>query len=614
MSRRATARTEANFSPDVSPGEKQTDEVEKFLAAHRAARSVGSSVGDGWARLSEAADSVVNLQTLDELYHQALSAIQEVLGSDSVALLLANEAQDELVARASIGLGEESIVDLSIHYGQGMAGRVLATRAPMIVEDLSQITLASPTLRDQGIQSLAAVPLLSEKRVLGVLHTGSRRLGHFSAADVALLEILADRLAVALAAVQLFEQQRRLADISAFLAETARIMAEASDLSDALHRLAAAALPALGDVCLIDIIEEGALRRLVARHRDPARQALVDRLRTEYAPDVLGDHPAARVVQSGQVAWSATMPDDFLRATTRDDEHFAITKALGFRSYLAVPIESAVDVVGTLTMVSCSRSFTVRDVDFALLLAQQVGAVVGNAQQLDLAARTSHILQAALLPRALPDVPGMAVHSRYEAASQGLEVGGDFYDVALLPDGTAWFAIGDVEGHDRGAAALMGQFRSAARLLASQGKSPAALIDELQATWALMGFDRIATALFGKIEPRSGDVVLASAGHYPPLFVGHGEAHFLPVKPVPPFGSVSKSAVEWSGTLEKGETLLLFTDGLISERTLGVDRSMELLLEVVLRGDPAMDAVCDRVIATRADHEDDIALLALQCL
>ena len=459
-----------------------------------------------------------------------------------------------------------------------------------------------------------AVPIESDTRLLGVLHAGSRELGHFTVADSEVLEILANRLAVALDRVRFVEQHRQLADISSFLAETARIMAEASDLSSALHSLAAAALPGLGDICLIDIIEEGALRRLVARHRDPGRQKLVDRLRLEYPPEISGNHPAARVVESGQVRWSAHMSDAFLRATTRDDEHFALTKALGFRSYLAVPIESDGEVVGTLTMVSCTRSFMVRDVEFARLLAQQVGAVVGNAQRLDLVARTSHILQAALLPRGLPHVPGLAVCSRYEAASQSLEVGGDFYDLALLPDGKAWFMIGDVEGHDRGAAALMGQFRSVARMLASQGKGPADLVDELQASWKLMDFDRIATALFGQIEPSSGDLIMASAGHYPPLLIAEGVAEFLPIVPTPPLGSVDKPAVPWFGTLETGQILLLFTDGVISERTMGVDPSMARLAQVAVQGAITIEAVCDRVVASRAEHEDDIALLALECL
>jgi serine/threonine-protein kinase RsbW len=253
-------------------------------------------------------------------------------------------------------------------------------------------------------------------------------------------------------------------------------------------------------------------------------------------------------------------------------------------------------------------------VEFARLLAQQVGAVVGNAQRLDLVARTSHILQAALLPRGLPQVPGLAVCSRYEAASQSLEVGGDFYDLALLPDGKAWFMIGDVEGHDRGAAALMGQFRSAARMLASQGKGPAELVGEFQASWRLMDFDRMATALFGQIEPSSGDLVMASAGHYPPLLIAGGVAEFLPIAPTPPLGSVAKPAVPWTGTLETGQVLLLFTDGVISERTMGVDPSMARLARVAVEGAATLEAVCDRVVASRAEHEDDIALLALECL
>ena len=587
-------------------------EVERFVAAQRAARAVESSALALWNALIDAADAAVTDESLELLYEEAMVGIRDTLDADSVAFLLASESGKELVARASVGLGEKGTVGLRIEAGEGLAGRVLASKKPLVVDDLDQVTLAWPTLHDQGMRSVVAVPIISDNGVLGVLHAGSRELAHFTSADAELLESLADRVALALERVQLMEHHRRLADLGSFLAATARIMAEASDLTETLERLAATALPALGDICLIDLIDDGSLTRLVAKHRDPAKQHLVDRLRTEFPPEPEGPHPAVKVMRSGQVSWSTHMSDDFLRSTTRSEEHFALTKALGFRAYLAVPIEADQQVLGTLTMVSCSRRFRIDDLELAQALATQVGAQVGNAQRLDIAAKTSLILQAALLPRALPSVPGLSVCSRYEAASKNLDVGGDFYDVMLLPDGTAWFMIGDVEGHDRGAAALMGQFRSAARILAIQGAGPADLIEELQSSWTLMDFDRIATGLFGTLDPAGGTLTVACAGHYPPLVIDSETAEFLTVPASPPFGSAEGRPEEWEGYLEPGQILFLYTDGVVSDRRIGVERNMVRLRQVA-RGIPhEVQAVCERVLHSHPNHEDDIALLAIQ--
>ncbi len=584
----------------------------RFVAAQRAARAVGDAAAELWTQLTRAADAVITDRSLDALYTDALMTVMEVLDADSVALLLANEAQDALVARASFGLGDDHTVGLTIGAGQGMAGQVLFTKQPLIVDDLSTVALVSPALREHGLRSVLAVPIMSEKTVLGVLHVASCNLSHFSVGDTELLEFLADRLAVAFDRVRLFDKARQLADVSSFFAETAKIMAEAPDFTQALDRLAGAALPAFGDICLIDIVEDDQLKRLVAKHRDPECQHLVDRLRIEFPPDLSGDHPAARAIRLGMTSWTPAINDAFLRSTTRDEAHYALTKSLGFRSYLAVPIGSRGEIIGSLTLVSCRRSFSAQDVDFAECLAQQVGAVAANAQQLDLAARTSHILQAALLPASLPDIPGLLVNSRYAAATKSLEVGGDFYDLMLLADDQAWFMIGDVEGHDRGAAAVMGQLRSAARVLASQGNGPVELITVLQSVWERLGFARIATALIGQVDVTTGATILASAGHYPPLLVRPGGAEFVAVKPSPPLGGPFVKPSPWRGELQVGDLLLLYTDGAMNERRLGVERGMEMLVHTVVHGDIDPQSVCDRVIGAHADHDDDIALLAIE--
>jgi GAF domain-containing protein len=759
-------------------------DAETLLTAQQAARAA-ESAERWWRQLEAAAGAAVTSEALDNLLAGALDAMREVLGCDEVSLLIADETGSELIARASVGLGELAPSELHIPAGAGMAGRVLALRHPVLFPDLRTTQLVSPTLRQRGMLSVVAVPVMFEDRVLGVMHAGSTNLAAFGEADAELLLVLADRLAVALERVRLFEHERelrlaaeeladrlariqgvtselvaaasnedvaaaiatnlggesaaggaavgarakrsaelwlvdeealvavrpataraggaaagriplggddllaravaerrllhepagagartavpvvlrgepigalaiesgrgspsdaersflgvvaeqvaqglervrlfaeqaQLSTVSSFFARAARVTAEATGLEETLERLASLALAVLGDICLIDVAEHDRITRMVAQHRDPARQHLVDRLRNEFAPDPAGRHPAVEVIRRREARFSADLSDEFMSATTRDAEHLTLTRQLGFRSYLSVPLVASGEAIGAVTIVYTDRPFQVADVEFAERLAQQVAAVVANARRYDATFRTSHLLQQSLLPKALPEVSGLEVDTRYLAASRGLDVGGDFYDLIVLPSGRVGLMIGDVAGHDGDAAAMMGHLRSAIRALAGQVRRPAELVAALQWSWQLLGFTRIATGVFGRLDQDDGSLTLASAGHYPPLLVSDEATRFLPVLPGPPLGAVT-SAVrpptgpEWQGVLAPGELLLCYTDGAIDERGAGIDASMARLAQVARDGprDPA--AVCERVIDTlAADRADDVALLAIR--
>ncbi len=593
--------------------EPRSQQVERFVSVQRAARALSDSAREWWRSLLATSSTVVTTESLDELYRQCLSAMQSVLGADEVSILLADENGEALVARVSIGLGEKGTVKLHIRAGEGMAGQVLASHESLVISDLSRITLSSPVLQERGLRSVVAVPILSQSKVLGVLHAGSRELDHFTDSDAQLVGFLAERLAIAFDRVRLFEEQRRLARVSVFLAETAKIMAGASDLGETLDALARAALPAMGDICLIDVIEEESLTRVVARHRDPDQQWMTDRLRIEIAPDRNSSHPAAQVLKTGDSRWSASMSDDFLRSTTHNPDHYELTKALGFRSYLAVPISSDGDTIGTLTMVSCSRALTPNDVELAEGLARQVESVVAKARQLDLTAQTSHMLQAALLPTALPDIPGLSIEAFYAAAASSLDVGGDFYDV-VAPNDKAFVMIGDVEGHDRRAAAVMGQLRSAIRALACQGLGPDGVIRALRHSWKYLGFDRNATVLLGQIDPDTGVLTLASAGHPPPLLMRYGTTEYLPMTSSPLLGLEAHGDDPFVTRLDPDDVVLFYTDGAVQERRLGLIDGMERLRKIALDRGTGPDEICERVIGDDTNRDDDVVLLALSII
>jgi PAS domain S-box-containing protein len=404
-----------------------------------------------------------------------------------------------------------------------------------------------------------------------------------------------------------------------FLLRASDVLAGATGYAETLEKLAAVALPTLGDLCLIDVIaENGRLVRMVARHASASQQPLVDELLRHYPPEPAGPHPSAQAIVDLQSRYSAEMSEEFLRETTQDDRHFQIVKALDFTSYMTVPLVVDGQPLGTVTLVSAGsgRRFDAEDLALAEELAGRVALVVAKARRYEIEQRISHSLQASLLPVAVPDVPGLQIAVRYLPGTRDIEVGGDFYDVVALPSDAIALVVGDVAGHDIVAAATMGQLRSAMHALSTQLQTPGQLVQQLHDRWDQLGLERIATALYMHLEPKTGGLQIASAGHPPPLLLHDGRALIADVPPSPPLGApATVPVVEWTGVLEPGDLLICYTDGLVEDRDRDIDEGTQRLGEEALTAastDP--EVVCDHLVAALVGKErgDDVALLVIR--
>lgn len=181
-----------------------------------------------------------------------------------------------------------------------------------------------------------------------------------------------------------------------------------------------------------------------------------------------------------------------------------------------------------------------------------------------------------------PPAPNLDVAARYLPAESETRVGGDWYDVLTLPDGTVLIVVGDVSGHGLRAAAGMAQLRDALRGLAFTGAEPDRLLQLLNELLCHLGADFIATAVCGRLDPVRRTLTWARAGHLPPLLVHDGVARYLD-PPVGPLLGAHPAAVYRSAVLalEPDDLVLLFTDGLVERRDEGLDRGLERLLRAV---------------------------------
>jgi GAF domain-containing protein/anti-sigma regulatory factor (Ser/Thr protein kinase) len=173
----------------------------------------------------------------DELLDELLRRVIGVLGTDTAAVLMLDESRDELVARAAKGLEEEVEAGVRIPVGAGFAGRIAAERRPIAIPDISVADVRNPILREKGLQSLLGAPLLVEGRVIGVLHVGSLTLRDFTDEDSQLLQLAADRMAVAIDHARLYEAERSTAEQLRRLAAVTEAALSHLELDDLLEVL-----------------------------------------------------------------------------------------------------------------------------------------------------------------------------------------------------------------------------------------------------------------------------------------------------------------------------------------------------------------------------------------
>jgi serine phosphatase RsbU (regulator of sigma subunit) len=289
----------------------------------------------------------------------------------------------------------------------------------------------------------------------------------------------------------------------------------------------------------------------------------------------------------------------------------------GVHSLMVVPLMARGVTMGLVALhrLADSKPFTRADLSLARDFVRRAAVCIDNARLYTRERATALALQRGLLPRQIPEVPGLQLACRYVPAQTAAEVGGDWFDVIPLPGGRCALTVGDVTGHDVRAASLMGQLRTATRTLATLGLTPAQILTRLdQITADLTDEETNATCIYAVHDPATAEWEIAQAGHLPPAIArpGHPAAFpdlpaCLPLGTGLPGGPYQATRLH----LSHGSTLVLYTDGLIEDPAADISTGMaRLACTLTTTSQLPVSQACDTLLATLAPHPaDDIAIL-----
>ncbi|GAA3381924.1 GAF domain-containing SpoIIE family protein phosphatase [Cryptosporangium minutisporangium] len=542
------------------------------------------------------------------------------------------------------GLGQPWMTERQTPLSHSFCQQVVVSGRPLVVTDARQHPdlRTSPAIPDLGVVANAGMPLTDgEGHVLGSLCAIDHRPRNWNAHELDLLTDLAaacsSELRLRISGHRAETALQRTVDASA-AREQAQAEAErlAADVDTALRhsRVLLGASEALQGALTVDDVVR-AVSDLVSGDLAPTHVGVMfldrrSRRLNLVTPEPLPAGPAERwatvPADSDQPAARAVRDQRPLFFRSRSDfqalfpDQVGDLDQIGWQALVCAPLLSSDGPLGTLRFAwTDPQRLDVGERAVILSLAGYVTQALERARHLHERSTVAETLQRAMLTD-LPTAPPYQLAARYEPAHRVEQVGGDWYDAVALPDDRLALVIGDVTGHDIGAAARMGQLRSMLRAyLIDQPDSPADALQRLDSANYVLGDRTLATALVAVVEPDGEEghrLRWSPAGHPPPIVLhpdGTTEALtasdlMLGVRP-------RTRRTTHTAPIPAGGTLLLYTDGLAETRTANIDTGIARLRQfLTAHRHLPLEELLDALLSDGFGftHHDDIAVLALR--
>ncbi|MEU6506422.1 SpoIIE family protein phosphatase [Streptomyces sp. NPDC046942] len=504
---------------------------------------------------------------LTEILDGMATAIEELSPDMIVSVLLIDPDGQRLRHGTAPSLPDfynEAIDGTPIGEGVGSCGTAAFRHEPVIVTDIA----TDPLWKDYrdlalraGVAACWSTPIQdADGRLLGTFAMYHRTPKAPADRDVTLSVAFARIAALAIERHRAVEarriaQERETAvrEDLAFLLEASTAITGETHFAESLQCLARLTVPALAPLCAVHVVERGRTRRIAVAASTREGEQLLS------SPALCNDVDAAvaRVLASGAIETAHTGSP---------------CAQFGVTGYVCVPLTTRGRTFGTLTLLATSLTLDSHTIALAQELACRAASSADNAHQFTDRVRLAHDLQAGLLPPELPRIPGATLAASYRPAGEGLDVGGDFYDVFPLP-GDRWaFMIGDVSGRGALAATTTGMVRHTARAAARLLNNPAAVVAAINdaLTAGTVEEDQFVSLVYGELRHSASHLALnvIRAGHVPPLVRrADGTVEeltqpglLLGIRPDPGFCPCDID-------LRPGDSLVLVTDGITEARS-----------------------------------------------
>ncbi|WP_369260676.1 SpoIIE family protein phosphatase [Streptomyces sp. R35] len=421
----------------------------------------------------------------------------------------------------------------------------------------------------------------------------------------------------------------------AFLLDAGRALAEARSTAEVLRVAAGLSMPGFSPDGLAVFGAEADRLTVIGHHgHQPGDESPFSQM------SLTTDYPAADVVRTGRAVYLSS-PEEYKE---RYPASWPLAQHFGRQSWAFLPLTVAGRTMGAwMAAFTYPVTFTPDERSVLTTVARMLAQALSRAVAAETERELTDGLQRSMMPTLGPQMPGMSVAARYVPTGGGLQVGGDWYDMIPLPTGRFALVIGDVQGHDVRAAGLMGQLRIALRAYAAEGHRPDAVLS--RASRFLYGVTdsvtygsssgtgngesgdlRFATCLYVEVDPATGTLDIARAGHPDPAIrMADGTVLMRPTAGGLPLGIDPDADYPTTRlVLEPGETMLICTDGLIETGGHDLDTGWRRIRRTLESHDGDMESLADALVQAvhgpsshhttgpLADRrEDDIAVLLL---
>jgi PAS domain S-box-containing protein len=409
-----------------------------------------------------------------------------------------------------------------------------------------------------------------------------------------------------------------------FLVAASRLLDSSLDPEETARTIVSTAVPELAEICLVDFRRpDGWYGDSVAAGANPAMAARLERIRREAPLDPSGDHPVAQVLRLKQpMIWRDLKAPDVVDKVSQSSDHLQLMNDAGYNSAAVVPLIARGRTLGALSFLHAHGDlrYDPGDLEFLSELGERAALALDNARLYRERDRVAKNLQRGLRPPRPAEVPGLGISVIFEAAGEGIDVGGDLYDVLPTEDG-CWILVGDVAGKGSTAAGVSVAVRHSVRGLTREIAEPDEVLRRVnELLLAGESLNDFATAMLARLvrgEDGSWRIALASAGHPPAVLTTAAEPQLLGGGSV--LGAWQEANIErHERTLTSADTLALCTDGWLEAGPVASHQGPESFAEMTQSlsglelGELTARLRADAVGRSAGTLRDDLVVLAIR--